>query len=86
MELTENRNIEIYNLGNDVGNPYREYLAIDQDGNLWITNDGQGCSLPTRVDEDIMKDLDHDRIEKMLESAIQAGWTEAAAWIKDFIN
>ena len=86
MELKVNKNIEIHNSHNDACNPYREYLAIDEDGNLWVVNEGQGCATPVQLDEDIMKVIDNDRIKKMLESAIQEGWTEAAEWIKDFAN
>ena len=86
MELKVNKNIEIHNSHNDAYNPYREYLAIDENGSLWVVEYGQGCAAPIQLNEDIMKDLDNDRIKKMLESAIQEGWTEAAEWIKDFAN
>ena len=86
MELKVNKNIEIHNSHNDAYNPYREYLAIDENGSLWIVEYGQGYADPIQLDEDIMKVIDNDRIKKMLESAIQEGWTEAAEWIKDFVK
>lgn len=87
MELKINKNIEINNLGNDTHNPFREYLAIDDDGNLWLANEGQGSSNPVQLTEDVVLEYYNDeQVLKMIESAKDAGWDDAIDWLEEMYS